>query len=69
MHSTLLKTGINYRGNRDRKIYFCINGCFKEAKKKRSASCEILGEITFIESQESLGYTNSYCKFDKILLT
>ena len=27
------------------------------------------GEITFIESQESLGYTNSYCKFDKILLS
>lgn len=52
MHSTLLKTGINYRGNRDRKTYLCINGCFKEAKKKkRSASCEILGEITFIESQ------------------
>lgn len=25
------------------------------------------GEITFIESQESLGYTNSYCKFDKTI--
>ena len=38
MHSTLLKTGINYRGNRDRKNYLCINGCFKDAKKKKKRS-------------------------------
>ena len=41
----------------------------RKQKKKKIASCEILGEITFIESPESLGYTNSYCKFDKILLS
>ena len=41
----------------------------KQKKKKKIASCEILGEITFIESPESLGYTNSCCKFDKILLS
>ena len=56
----LLKAVINYPGNRDRKIDLCIKRCFKEAK--------IIKKNTATQPQESLDYTNSYSKFDKILL-